>query len=226
MLIWTHRGNPGPENTIEAFSQAWLDGIRFFETDVHSTKDGILVLAHDSDISRLSGKSLRIKDITFQELEKYKIAGRWSWARLETLVERFPEATISVDIKSDDALEPFIQWASTRDLQNLVVGSFSAKRTLAIRKAFPSARTALTTVEILAINLGVMWLLEKFSGPKIAMIPVNYKGIPIFTRRFRRYCRSKNIQINIWTINDPLEAKCLIELGASGIITDNYLDIN
>jgi len=47
MIIWTHRGNPGPENTLDAFKQAWKDGMCHFETDIHATSDGVLVLAHD-----------------------------------------------------------------------------------------------------------------------------------------------------------------------------------
>jgi len=224
MLIWTHRGNPGPENTLEAFAQAWADGIRYFETDIHCTKDRVLVLAHDPDISRLSRQSFFIKDLTFQQLEKYKIDKRWSWAKLDTLVEQFPDATISIDIKSNEALDPFIEWAKNRDLSNYVVGSFSSKRTIAFRRAYPNARTALTAVEILAINLGLCWMLERFPGSKVAMIPTRFKGLPILTNRFRRYCRKNNIQINIWTVNNTEEASRLMGLGIDGIVTDNYFE--
>jgi glycerophosphoryl diester phosphodiesterase len=222
VLIWTHRGNPGPENTLEAFAQAWADGIRFFETDIHCTKDGVLVLAHDPDISRLTGQSQKICDLTYDELAKFKIEGRWSWATLDQLVDHYPDATISIDIKSDDALNPFIKWGKNRNLNNFVIGSFSSKRTKAFRKAHPSARTALTTLEILAINSGLAFMLKRIPSAAVAMVPVSFKGLPILTKRFIRFCAQRRIQINVWTINDPIEAKRLNDLKVQGVITDDY----
>lgn len=223
MHIWTHRGNPGVENTLEAFAQAWSDGIRYFETDIHCTKDGILVLAHDPDIYRLTQQAFIISDLDFEQLQNFKINHTSPWATLEDLYHKFPEAFISIDIKSDDALEPLITWAQDKDLSNLIVGSFSTHRTLAFRRAFPHARTALTTSEIILINLGLSFLLKNLPSSLFAMVPVRFRGVKIFTNRFRKFCRSRCIEIHIWTINDPAVAKDLKSAGASGIVTDDYL---
>ena len=155
MQIWTHRGNPGPENTLEGFSQAWIDGIRHFETDIHCTSDGVLVLAHDSDISRLTGQRKEIKDISWQELQEHKIDGEFDWTTLDELHTQYDQAQISVDIKSDHALEPFLQWAEGKDLSNYIVGSFSAQRVNRVRQVFPTLTTALTSKEILFSAAGL-----------------------------------------------------------------------
>ena len=42
-----------------------FDGI---ETDVHKTKDGVLVLCHDEKINRTSNGKGYIKDMTYDEL--------------------------------------------------------------------------------------------------------------------------------------------------------------
>jgi glycerophosphoryl diester phosphodiesterase len=223
MHIWTHRGNPGVENTLEAFSQAWSNGITYFETDIHCTKDNILVLAHDPDISRLTGQGYRINELNFEQLQNFKINKTSPWATLEDLYRKFPEAFISIDIKSDEALEPFITWAQDKDLSNLIVGSFSTQRTLAFRSAFPHARTALTTREIMLVNLGLSFLLRNLPASVFAMVPIKFRGIKIYTSRFRKFCRSRGIEIHIWTINDPAMAKELKSSGASGIVTDDYL---
>jgi len=223
MQIWTHRGNPGVENTLEAFSQAWSDEITHFETDIHCTKDNVLVLAHDPDISRLTGQSYRINELDLEQLQNFKINHTSPWATLEDLYQKFPKAFISIDIKSDDALQPFIAWAQDKDLSNLIIGSFSTHRTLAFRKAFPLARTALTTREIMLINLGLSFLLRNLPSSLFARVPVKFRGIKILTNRFRKFCRSRGIAIHIWTINDPAVAKNLKSLGASGVVTDDYL---
>jgi glycerophosphoryl diester phosphodiesterase len=48
-----HRGARGlaPENTLPAFERAFDLGVTSVETDVHLTRDGVPVLAHDPDIS-------------------------------------------------------------------------------------------------------------------------------------------------------------------------------
>lgn len=222
MQIWTHRGNPGPENTREGFSQAWIDGIRHFETDIHCTSDGVLVLAHDSDISRLTGHKKEIKDIAWQELQQHKIDGEFDWTTLDELHTQYEQAKISVDIKSDDALEPFLQWARGKDLSNFIVGSFSAERVNRVRQVFPTLTTALTSKEILFSAAGLGRLLPAHSAKRVAMVPPRFKGIKILTRSFIDFCALHSIEINVWTINSDEELDQIRHLPINGIITDHY----
>ncbi|MCD7808306.1 MAG: glycerophosphodiester phosphodiesterase, partial [Erysipelotrichaceae bacterium] len=66
MIKLAHRGYSAyyPENTMEAFKQAYKRGFNGIETDVHMTLDGQLVLIHDEDISRTSNGKGYIKDMT------------------------------------------------------------------------------------------------------------------------------------------------------------------
>lgn len=222
MQIWTHRGNPGPENTLEGFSQAWIDGIRHFETDIHCTIDGVLVLAHDSDISRLTGQRKEIKDIAWHELQEHKIDGQFDWTTLDELHTQYEQAKISVDIKSEHALEPFLQWAEGKDLSNFIVGSFSAERVNRVRQVFPALTTALTSKEILFSAAGLSRLLPAHSAKRVAMVPPRFKGIKILTRSLIDFCTVHSIDINVWTINSDEELDQIRHLPISGIITDHY----
>lgn len=222
MHIWTHRGNPGPENTLEGFSQAWIDGITHFETDIHSTSDGVLVLAHDSDISRLTGVKREIKDLPWHELQSYKIDGQYDWTTLDELHEQFDQARISIDIKSDHALEPFLHWAHEKDLSQCVVGSFSTARVDRVRKIYPHLTTALTSKEILYAAAGFGRLLTGHSGDRVAMVPPRFKGVKILTQSFVSFCSQHAIDINVWTINSHTELEQINRLGINGIITDTY----
>ncbi|MCL2411625.1 MAG: hypothetical protein FWC97_08285 [Treponema sp.] len=72
-----HRGlfeNSGdaPENTILAFKKAVNAGYGI-ELDVQITKDKRIVVAHDYDLKRICGEDILIKDLTYQELRKYKV---------------------------------------------------------------------------------------------------------------------------------------------------------
>ena len=65
--IYAHRGASGyaPENTLEAFELAAKMGAQGVELDVHITKDGYLVVAHDETIDRVSDGTGFIRDMFF-----------------------------------------------------------------------------------------------------------------------------------------------------------------
>jgi glycerophosphoryl diester phosphodiesterase len=211
---------------LQAFTSAWEDGITHFETDIHVTLDGHLVLAHDPSILRLTQVDQQISSLTLEQLQDFPIDGQHPWCTLEGLVNRFPDAQISIDIKSDDSLDPFIQWMNGRHAENFVVGSFSSKRVLSFRQAHPSVRTALTPLETLALVFGLDRLVKWDEWKKhYAMVPLSFRGVPICTSGFIKRCRSRDISIFVWTINDVSAARKLVEKGAHGVVTDTYPEL-
>jgi glycerophosphoryl diester phosphodiesterase len=208
---------------LKAFETAWEDGITHFETDIHATLDGHLVLAHDPSILRLTQVDKQLSTLTLEQLQEFPIHDQHPWCTLEELVTRFPDAHVSIDIKSDDTLHPFIEWMKGRHAENFVVGSFSSKRVQSFRQAHPSVRTALTPLETLALVFGIDRFIKWEESKKhYAMVPRSFRGIPICTPGFIRRCRSRNISIFVWTINDVSTARTLLEKGAHGVVTDNY----
>ena len=41
------------ENTLAAFENSINNGIKYLELDVHLTKDNVVIIAHDFDLSRV-----------------------------------------------------------------------------------------------------------------------------------------------------------------------------
>jgi glycerophosphoryl diester phosphodiesterase len=95
-----HRGARGlmPENTIEAFRTALGIGVTTLELDLAMTKDGILVVSHDSvlnpdhtrgpDGTFLAAPGPAIRSLTLPELERYDV-GRLKPG--SSYAARFPE---------------------------------------------------------------------------------------------------------------------------------------
>lgn len=74
---YAHRGlhQPGiPENSLAAFRKALEKGYGC-ELDVHLMKDGRLAVVHDSDLTRMTGRTVRIEDLTAEELADYPLTG-------------------------------------------------------------------------------------------------------------------------------------------------------
>jgi glycerophosphoryl diester phosphodiesterase len=80
-----HRGARGlaPENTLPAFARALAIGVTTIELDCAVTKDGVVVVSHDStlnpDITRapdghwITDGKLPIRDFTYQELQRFDV---------------------------------------------------------------------------------------------------------------------------------------------------------
>lgn len=67
-----HRGlhdEASPENSLSAFQKAVDAGLPI-ELDIHLTKDGQLVVFHDSKLERMTGKEGILEDKTLEELRK------------------------------------------------------------------------------------------------------------------------------------------------------------
>ena len=75
----SHRGASGeaPENKLLAFRIAVEKyNTDVLEMDVHSTKDNVIVVIHDSTLQRTTNGKGNIRDYTYEELEKFD-AGYW-----------------------------------------------------------------------------------------------------------------------------------------------------
>ena len=74
--VWAHRGASVsfPENTLSAFQGAIDAGADGVELDVHLSSDGRLVVTHDEDTVRVTGKQGRIATMTLAEIRALNFA--------------------------------------------------------------------------------------------------------------------------------------------------------
>ncbi|HKJ41306.1 MAG TPA: glycerophosphodiester phosphodiesterase family protein [Sunxiuqinia sp.] len=73
VFVTAHRGDwrNAPENSIQALKNCIAMGIDVVETDVHLTKDSVLVIMHDNTIDRTTTGTGKVSDYTYDELEKF-----------------------------------------------------------------------------------------------------------------------------------------------------------
>lgn len=73
-LVIGHRGNPSkyPEETIQSDNSAFDDGADYVELDLHVSKDNVLVISHDRDLSRVVGSSVIVSQNYFSYLHSLK----------------------------------------------------------------------------------------------------------------------------------------------------------
>ena len=74
-MVIGHRGLPSsaPENSIESAKEAVKAGVDCIELDVRLSKDGVVYIYHDNDLSSMTTGSGTVNSHTAQELDTYKI---------------------------------------------------------------------------------------------------------------------------------------------------------
>lgn len=228
ILAFAHRGGAGnwPENTMPAFQGAVDLGYRYIETDVHATRDGVLLAFHDDQLDRVTDRVGVIAEMDFEDVAKARVSGLEPIPRLEELLLAWPEVRINIDPKRDNAVEPLIRvLRASAALDRICVTSFSDARTRAVREALgPRLCTGLGPVGTTRLRL------SSWSGPfaglwggfseGCAQIPVKQKGLRLVDRTMVDRAHEAGLQVHVWTIDEPSEMNRLIDLGVDGLMTD------
>lgn len=90
MLIFAHRGGNIPENTLQVVKNSLelnlFDGI---ELDVNITRDNIVVLYHDNDLSKLTNGEGKIYERDYNYISKLDEVLRNSYTHIKTFKKFF-----------------------------------------------------------------------------------------------------------------------------------------
>ncbi|WP_406859638.1 glycerophosphodiester phosphodiesterase [Streptomyces sp. HUAS MG47] len=225
-IPFAHRGGTadGLENTAAAFRRAASTGFRYFETDVHTTSDGVLVAFHDSTLDRVTDTAGRIRDLPWSAVREARVAGKEPLPLFEDLLDEFPEARWNVDLKAESALQPLVDLIRrTGAWDRVCVGSFDEGRIArAQRLAGPRLATSYGVRGVIGLrlrSLGIPAALR--AGAVAAQVPESQGGIKVVDRRFVREAHARGLQVHVWTINDSERMNSLLDLGVDGIMTDH-----
>lgn len=228
ILAFAHRGGAGngPENTMRAFQGAVDLGYRYVETDVHATRDGVLLAFHDDQLDRVTDQVGVIAEMDFAEVSRARVGGVEPIPRLEELLLAWPDLRVNIDPKRDNAVGPLVR--VLRDcgaVERVCVTSFSGARAAAARAALgPRLCTGLGPGDTARLRFSswsgpLAFLWGGFEGG-CAQIPLKQYGIRLVDRAFVDRAHTMGLQVHVWTIDDPSEMKRLADLGVDGLMTD------
>ena len=159
VLIVGHRGMPGsyPENTIEGSLFAIEAGADIVENDIYITKDGVIVIMHDGDISRTTNGAGNIESFTLAQLKEFLVDTHSAYTdwHIPTLEEYFIEwkkldkdKQLFVEIKSGkpELITEFVRLVKEYDIADQVnVITFSQDQIVRLREAFPEMSVGFLT---------------------------------------------------------------------------------
>ena len=228
-MIQAHRGASTyhPENTAEAFSAAIEQGADGIELDVHLTKDGEIVVAHDARLERVSNGTGYINDYTLEELKTLnfnKLFPGSPVCRIPTLAGVFSlvkptPLTVNIELKTTERLYPelaekLIALAHEYGMgERIIYSSFNHYSLLELKKLEPAAKTGLL------YELGMVdpWVYANYV--KAYAIHPHYYVIAALPETVTR-CHENGVKVNVWTVDDPQAVKQMLKCGVDGIITN------
>ncbi|MDP6932911.1 MAG: glycerophosphodiester phosphodiesterase [Myxococcota bacterium] len=223
ILAFAHRGDQdsGPENTLVAFEGAVRLGFRYLETDLQSTRDGVLLVFHDARLDRVTDQQGRIDRLDWATVRRARVGGTEPIARFEELLGEFPQVRVNIDPKSDAAMELLVDAIRRTGSEGRVcVGCFSDRRLKRFRAALPGVCTSMGRSEATRARLHSLgWPLPP-GGAACAQVPVGWHGLPLVDARFVAAMRQRGLQVHVWTVNEPEQMHRLLDLGVDGLMTD------
>ncbi|MFP5252407.1 MAG: glycerophosphodiester phosphodiesterase family protein [Actinomycetes bacterium] len=230
VLAFAHRGGAfhpgleGLENTMTAFEHAVDLGYHYLETDVHATKDGVLLAFHDAMLDRVTSHTGPLADTRYDDLAAVVVGEREQIPTLVSLFERFPGTCFNIDIKADAAvvaLADLVRRTSAHD--RVCVGSFSARRMRAFRRAMdrPVATAhGPTTVAAVRFAPGPVAARIGRAPGRAFQVPHHSRGVRVVTAELVARAHAARQPVHVWTIDDPAEMHELLDLGVDGLMTD------
>lgn len=215
-----HRGGAGEatENSPATFQRVVDLGYRWIETDVRATIDGHAVVFHDADLGRTTDATGAMSALPLAHVRASSLHDGQHPITLADALRRWPQVRFNVDVKADDTVDPFLRAVDGADAWDRVcAASFSTRRLNRLR-ALAGARlaTSMGPSEVARLAFG----LPGRSPAVAAQVPRAVGTVPLVTASFVRRAHRRDLQVHVWTIDDPEEMRCLLDLGVDGIVSD------
>ena len=191
-----HRGlhdDVSPENSLSAFQKA-VDAKLPIELDIHLTKDGKLVVFHDSDLKRMTGKEGILEDKTLEELNQdYHLPDGSNLPLFEKVLELVNEIVpIVVELKPYNK-----NWKSLAKAALIALSNIQNKDMITIisfdpRCLFPAKKGPFTCGLLIADERKDVLLFRHFFDY------LDVEDVLLENKKVLRFHKKK--PLNVWTI--------------------------
>lgn len=200
-----------PENTLRSFIAAQQAGLDAIELDLHLSKDGALVVMHDTEVDRTTDGRGPIAEKTLAELRELD-AGHGERVPVFEEVLDAVRAPLQAEIKDVAAARALAEVMQRRDLVGRVeVSSFHDEAVAEIAKLVPGVRTV---------------LIASRYGPDVVdrAVAVGAQAVALNIRRVTletvELARKAELRVIGWVVNTQDHLRLVRALQLDGATTD------
>ena len=231
--ITAHRGDSMrlPQNSLRAFSSANRIGADWIETDVHLTKDGQLVIAHNATTGEYCSQNKKIKDCTYAELAQLDMAEKFR-AQHKLTLEQCPKVTI---VRLEEALDLILAEKKARlsiqpkcDCVDQVMALVRRKGALKWVGFNDGNAKWMSRVKELEPSVPVFW--DRFRNmdveKDIAFAKQHgFETLVLFHQEVTpervQKLKAAGFKVGAWTVNAPADMRRFLAMGLDRLYTDD-----
>lgn len=222
-VVVAHRGYSSqfPENTLVSFAGAVDIGADMIELDVQFSKDGVLMVYHDGDLSKL-GFDGSVADYSCEELRAIDVGsafgGEYAGEKMPTLPEVFElirdtDLGIYLELKDIGEVPGFEEAVlaaadSSGITGRCVFASFNGQYLQRIKELNPQA--------------SILYNISEYGADLPRQFEAEYYGLNVrsLTREVVDAIHSCGRKAYVWTVNDPGDIAAVRDMGVDGIVTN------
>ncbi len=226
-ILVGHRGARGevPENTLPSFVHVQQLGIRHVELDLHLSRDGQLMVIHDPDLRRTTGRHGRVDHWHSSELTQLDARRNGPPCAQACPIPTLEQLVLACDFEH-------WQWevksASRKRSQQLVQAikqlhdshKLHGKVTIT-----SSSRSVLRAAQQLAPEIPRGFVAERAWLEPIkvakrydcALLVLNHK---LCSPARLRHAKQQGLHVSVWTVNHAKDMRRLASMGVDSLITD------
>jgi glycerophosphoryl diester phosphodiesterase len=242
-LVIAHRGYSAfaPENTRSAFQLGLAAGADLVELDYHHTQDGVPIVIHDGTLDRTTdatnrwgGQKLAVANYPLEGLRGLDagawFGARWSGEPLPTLEEALEaiqaQGMTLVERKAGDAATMVRLLEERGWVNQLVLQSFDWEYLRNVHELAPrQVLGALGPPSKLTDGAEPVGFTKPLSGMWLDELVKSGARVVVWNREVSpesiQEAHARGLKVWVYTINDPMLAEVLLDIGVNGLITDN-----
>lgn len=240
-IIMAHQGGnrEWPSCTMYAFHKAREAGSDVLDLDLHMTRDGVLVLIHDTTVNRTTDGQGAIAEMDWVEIAKLDAAYSFSTDRksfplrgkgigipgLVDVLETFPDWKIQMEVKQTPLtiapkLAQVLKEHNAED--RVLLSCFDEEMMAELRLHCPRVATSATPNEIRNFVLAANLRLEGIITPKYSslQVPLFAAGWNLVTPRIVEAAKNRGIYVLPWTIDRDADVEICRKAGVHGFNTN------
>jgi glycerophosphoryl diester phosphodiesterase len=217
-----HRGSKGyvAENTLESIKHAILLGVNGIEIDVFKCLSGELVLSHENNLKRLTGKSGQLEKLTLGELKKFLVVGKYKIPTLTDVLQTIETPLfVNIELKGLNTAQATskiitnLSKSTSWRLENFIISSFNWNELEQFRSIDKNTPVGVLLNNSMSINEAIEF------GKKInaQAIHPNFK---LLNEKTVKKIKNNGFKIYTWTVNSKDDINCMKKFKVDGIISD------
>jgi len=221
-MVVAHRGASAnaPENTLAAMELAISKGADWVEIDVQETRDGEVVVIHDSDLKKIGGSGRKVFESTLAELQSVDIG---SWKDPSFSDQRIPTLQQLLEL-CKDRIKVVIELKYYGQEERLEERVASIVEAVGMQDQIAIMSLSYPAVQKMK-SIRPQWqvgLLASVSIGDITRLEADFFAVNanFASRAFIKHVHSRGKKLLVWTVNDPISMSAMMSKGVDGIITD------